>query len=79
MTEDKRRIVTARDRGLQSLQEAFPEVIEVQNRLFGKAGRPGATLLKELLCIDRDLFDETGSQDKICNTLSDQRIMSASA
>ena len=61
-TRAKRVEVTSR--GLQSLQEAFPKVIEVQNRLFGKAGLPGGTLLKELLCIDRDLFDETGSQNK---------------
>ena len=51
-TRAKRVEVTSK--GLESLQEAFPKVIDVQNRLFGKAGLPGGTLLKELLRIDSD-------------------------
>ncbi|WP_263381287.1 MarR family winged helix-turn-helix transcriptional regulator [Granulicella arctica] len=49
--------------GLQALQEAFPKVIEVQNRLFGKAGLPGGILLRELLRIDESL-DKTVCEEE---------------
>ena len=52
--------------GLQSLQEAFPKVIDVQSRLFGKAGLPGGVLLEELLRVDDGLSDEPAGQDGGC-------------
>jgi DNA-binding MarR family transcriptional regulator len=48
--------------GLQTLQEALPKVIEVQSRLFGKAGLPGGTLLKQLQRVDGRLLNETGGR-----------------
>ncbi|ADW68431.1 regulatory protein MarR [Granulicella tundricola MP5ACTX9] len=43
--------------GLDALHQALPKVIAVQRSLFGKAGRPGGSLLKELLRIDKALID----------------------
>lgn len=39
--------------GLKSLRLAFPAAIEVQERLFGTAGKPGGQLLATLLRLDR--------------------------
>ena len=39
--------------GLSVLRRALPLVIEVQYRLFGEPGRPGGSLLKELLQADQ--------------------------
>ena len=39
--------------GFTALQKAFPKVIAVQRGLFGEAGLPGGSLLRELLEIDR--------------------------
>ena len=39
--------------GLSALTAAFPLAIEVQQRLFGDAGRPGGSLLDALLQIDK--------------------------
>ena len=61
-TRAKRVEVTSR--GLQSLHVALPKVIEVQQRLFGKAGLPGGALLKELLRIDSSMLNENASQEK---------------
>jgi DNA-binding MarR family transcriptional regulator len=43
--------------GFRALRQAFPKVVAVQRRLFGKAGLPGGSLLKELLQVDRSLLD----------------------
>ena len=42
--------------GLKALHAALPKVIAVQSRLFGEAGHPGGSLLKELLRVDGDLI-----------------------
>jgi DNA-binding MarR family transcriptional regulator len=44
--------------GFETLQGALPKVIDVQDRLFGEAGRPGGSLLKVLLRIDKDSIDD---------------------
>jgi DNA-binding MarR family transcriptional regulator len=43
--------------GLDALRKALPKVIAVQRRLFGEAGRPGGSLLQELLRLDTDLLE----------------------
>ncbi len=45
--------------GLAALREALPKVIAVQDRLFGEAGRPGGSLLKDLLRVDKYLLEGT--------------------
>jgi DNA-binding MarR family transcriptional regulator len=49
--------VEATSAGLEILREALPKVVAVQERLFGEPGRPGGSLLKELLRIDSDLME----------------------
>ena len=55
-TRAKRVEITAS--GLDALRRALPKVIAVQSRLFGDAGRPGGSLLKEVLRIDSGLVEE---------------------
>ena len=43
--------------GLKALKKAFPHMIAVQSRIFGDAGRPGGSLLEELLHIDGSLLE----------------------
>ncbi len=50
--------VEVTSKGFKALQDALPEVIAVQGRLFGETGRPGGSLLKELLQIDLNLLEE---------------------
>ena len=45
--------------GLQSLKEALPQVIAIQEDLFGAAGRQGGELLQELLRIDGALLERS--------------------
>ena len=52
-TRSKRVEVTGA--GFKALQKAFPKVVAVQRVLFGKAGLPGGSLLRELLQVDRSL------------------------
>lgn len=40
--------VTLTAEGVERLRAAFPIAIDVQHRMFGDAGRPGGSLLKEL-------------------------------
>jgi DNA-binding MarR family transcriptional regulator len=54
-TRAKRAEVTST--GLKALREALPKVVEVQGRVFGETGRPGGSLLKELLRIDNSLIE----------------------
>ena len=60
-TRAKRVEVTAT--GFKALQKAFPKVVAVQSALFGKAGLPGGSLIKELLQIDRSLLGQ-GSEEQ---------------
>ena len=48
----KRVEITAK--GLEALRAALPLGIEIQARLFGRAGRPGGHLLETLVRIDRE-------------------------
>ena len=41
-------------KGLEALRAALPLGIEIQARLFGKAGRPGGQLLEMLVRVDRE-------------------------
>jgi DNA-binding MarR family transcriptional regulator len=54
-TRAKRVEVTAA--GLDALRKALPKVVALQIRLFGEAGRPGGSLLEQLICLDKDLLD----------------------
>lgn len=40
-------------KGLEALQMAFPVVIDIQRSMFGAAGDPGGTLLRELRKIEQ--------------------------
>lgn len=44
--------------GIQTLRQALPRMIEVQGRLFGKAGRPGGSLLATLLRLEKKQVSE---------------------
>ena len=43
--------------GFKALQTAFPKAIAVQSQLFGETGRPGGSLLEELLEIDSNRLE----------------------
>ena len=47
--------------GLKTLRIALPKVIAVQGQLFGAAGRPGGSLLEQLLSIDAKLLEDPPS------------------
>ncbi len=51
-TDTRTRMVSITTRGLQALQDAFPTIVELQHRMFGKAGAPGGALLDALHKID---------------------------
>jgi len=57
-TDTRAKRVELTSAGLESLQKALPMVIDVQSRLFGEAGRPGGSMLQEMLRIDRKLLEE---------------------
>ena len=50
--------VAVTGKGFTALQQALPEVIAVQGRLFGETGRPGGSLLQALLRIDSNLLEQ---------------------
>ena len=55
-TRAKRVVVTSA--GLKALRQALPKVVDVQSRIFGEAGRPGGSLLRELLRIDGNPLEQ---------------------
>ncbi len=44
--------------GLKTLRQALPTIIDVQDRLFGKAGNPGGSLLATLLRLEKKQVSE---------------------
>ena len=44
--------------GVETLRLALPKVIAVQGQFFGAAGRPGGSLLKQLLSIDARMLED---------------------
>ena len=55
-TDTRAKRVEVTTSGLDVLRDALPIVIAVQKRLFGETGRPGGSLLTELLRIDSELI-----------------------
>ena len=49
-------------RGFETLKRAFPPAVEVQSRLFGKAGAKGSVLLNSLLQLDVQLSSANDQQ-----------------
>ncbi len=57
-TDTRAKRVEVTGTGFKALQKAFPKVILVQRSLFGEAGLPGGSLLRELLQVDKSLLEQ---------------------
>jgi DNA-binding MarR family transcriptional regulator len=51
-TDTRAKRVEVTSSGLKTLRVTFPKVIAVQSQLFGEAGLPGGSLLRELTRVD---------------------------
>lgn len=56
-TDTRAKRVEVASAGLEALCKALPKVVDLQVRLFGEAGRPGGSLLGELLRLDTEMLD----------------------
>ena len=57
-TDTRAKRVEVTGTGFKALQKAFPKVLLVQRSLFGEAGLPGGSLLRELLQVDKSLLEQ---------------------
>jgi DNA-binding MarR family transcriptional regulator len=58
-TDTRTRLAVITTSGLTALQAAFPIVIDVQHRMFGKAGASGGSLLEALRKVERSELSDS--------------------